>query len=299
MNGLPELLQDIDLAALARKPLALLDTSDPCFLLVVLGLLTFLGSRMASGHPYLLTWGVRLGLAAFLGNLAYVYLSQGGMERLQWPQLVVRSLVAAGLVVAPLWTIVPVLAFVYQRIRLALATFLIYSGYACFTAERLDAEALQLIALRGVLMTALVLLVAWILQPVTDFIGKHLFPRANSQPEIPPTTEPGTAPTRKPDHRYLCEMQRQAESQRRGRARLRAELCYTLHETALGDRFPRYLFEDFLDRYLHDGLPVEQVEENLRELESVIQQYAGTTSQPPAVVEPIAITDLTRWLLEE
>ena len=75
----------------------------------------------------------------------------------QLPGVALRAFIASGLVLAPMWTILPVVAFVYGRLRLALATFLGYAAYECFTLGGFPMENASGLALRGLLATALAL----------------------------------------------------------------------------------------------------------------------------------------------
>jgi hypothetical protein len=300
MNALLEFFRTVDFSSLAQKALSLLDTADPCFVAVVLGVLTLLGSKMAAPYPALMSWGLRLGAAAFLGYLGYSCFTLGGLPSDQVAPVLVRSLVAAGAVLAPVWTVLPVLAFVYGRLRLALAAFLGYVAYECISLGGPEADGVPALALRGAVAAGLALVVAWIFQPVIDFFAVNLLgwrrepaakpetadaPRAEGRPTVTRvrTDDPPRAPSPESDPRH-----------RRRRARLKAELCYTLHEGLIGDRFTRQMFEEFLDRYLADHHEPEQVEEYVSELELIIRQYAGG-----AMAAAATLTDLTRWLLDE
>src|SRR5262249_36069004 len=84
---------------------------------------------------------------------------------------------------------------------------------------------------------------------------------------------------------------------RRQRARLRAELCYTLNEPALATVLPRAVFEDFLSRYLGDQHDPETVEENAQELEGMILQHVQGAQV--IAVAPAGLEDLTQWFLDE
>jgi hypothetical protein len=233
--------------------------------------------------------------------------------------------VAAGLVLVPLWLVLPVLLFLYSRLRLVLAAFLLYLGYACVTAGGLDLDDLPAIALRGGIAAAVVLLVAWIVQPITDFLARNLFhsnkpaPSA-STPPVPalPLTLPvlyeadQTRRLRETAAEVLNlqkaqlrqEAERHSEEQRRRhRARLKAELCYTLNEQVLAAVLPRAVFDDFLARYLGDQHDPETVEDNARELEATIQQHvhAAQTVLPPQAT-PVGSADLlelTPWSLDD
>ena len=123
-------LRAVDLAAAGRELLTFIDTADPCFVAVLVGLVNLLGWKIAALHPSIRSWGIRLAVAVFLIHGGYVCVSQGGLEWRDLPRTALRSFVAAGLLLAPLLIVVPIVAFVYVRLRLALAAALLYGGYA-------------------------------------------------------------------------------------------------------------------------------------------------------------------------
>jgi hypothetical protein len=298
MSAVLDVFQHVELSGFAHKLMDFVDTADPCFIALVLGVLTLLGSKMASGSPALISWGLRLGVAAFLLYVGYAYVSLGGLTTEQLPGVGVRAAVAAGLVVAPTWIVLPLLGFVFGRLRLALAALLGYAAYECVASGAPDIEDLSGLALRAAAASGLVLVVAWILQPVLDVLAAALPSRRPTPQPLPVTPpQPPTPPAELPAEpsSRAGRSHRQADSQRRRRARLKAELCYALHEPLLGDRFPRETFEDFLDRYLGDQNSPEDVEECGRELEILLREHAGAVQ----IVEPINLTELTRWLLDE
>ena len=58
MNAAWDWLQHVDLNATGQKLLSLVDTTDPIFQAIVLGLLTLLGAKMAAPYPALRNWGL-------------------------------------------------------------------------------------------------------------------------------------------------------------------------------------------------------------------------------------------------
>lgn len=310
MNSVLELFQNADLTSVGQRLLTLIDTADPYLIALVLAVFTLLGAKMAAPYPALRSWGLRLAVATFLIYLGYAWFSQGTLTNEQLLPTAVRGLVAAGTVLAPLWLVLPVLFFVYSRLRLMLAAFLIYFGYAWLSVGTLDAEQVPEIGLRSALAAGLALIVAWILQPVTDLVTAHLLPRRKPGTALAPIREESAETDRSTKMleqvRHMMELRQvqqesgnEAERQRRRqRARLKAELCYALHEPTIGMVFPRAIFEEFLNRYLGEQQDPESVEQNATELESMILQYVNSNTSP-VVVQPVNLLDLTQWLLEE
>jgi hypothetical protein len=318
MDRVLEFFQSVDLASFAESLIGFIDSADLCFVGLILGVLALLGSKMVAPYPALQSWGLRLGVAAFLLYGGYAAVTLGGLDTDNLPRVGLRALIAGGLTLVPIWTVLPVLAFVYGRLRLALAAFLIYGAYACISQGGLDPDQLPTIALRGLIATGLTLVVAWILQPVFDYAGRVLLPRPR-QP-LPDWSREGERrreelrthleldrPARLADDEHIIvsrrERARAAEAEaladaqrRRNRARLKAELLYTLYAPAIGDRFPRKLFEDFLSRYLGEQHAPEDVEEYSRQLEAILQQHAGPG---PGQEHFGNVTELTKWFVSE
>jgi hypothetical protein len=336
-----QLIQEADLSARTRLLLLLLDTADPCFVGLVVGLLLLLGIKMASGQRHLQRWGLLLAGALFVVHLGY------SCFQADWPGgealgiLALRSAIAAGGALAGLWIVCPVLSFAYRYLRLAVAGFLIYGGYALCTAEQIDLDHLRLIGVRSLGVSALTMVVAWILQPVWEVLRRFLptpSPRAEPVPprEVkaeparePPAPQPSASrgtpaspptPLAAPPQPAAiqapmfqahtvrmtsesvpssAEVNRSSTGEprrRRDRVRLQVEMVYVLVQPQVGSAFPRSLFEEFLNRYLGDHLPPEEVEENGRQLLMLLenQQRGEAHNEGPRTLE-----ELTRWFLEE
>jgi hypothetical protein len=295
MNSALEFFHSVDLASFVQNLIAFIDSADPCFVAVIVGLFTLLGSKMAAPYPALHSWGLRLAAAVFLLYGGYAYLSQGGLDADNLPRVAVRGLIAAGTALAPVWIVLPILTFVYGRLRLALAAFLLYGTYAFVALGSFDVEALPSVALRALLAAGLALVVAWIVQPVVDILTANLPGKPRARPRPGPEEEQRVISVPRP---AVSEVQQAlADAQRRrNRARLKAELLYSLYAPDLSDRFGRDRFDDFVGRYLGDQHEPEDVEENGRQLEAVLQQHVEKILAP----EPFDnLTDLTRWYLGE
>jgi hypothetical protein len=295
MQEVLEFINQVDLVSRARGVLEFLNSADPIFVAVAVALLVILGSRMAVGQPGVHAWGLRLAAAAFLAYGGYACYEAGGIETDRLPSIALRSAIVGGAVLAVAWIVLPVVAFLYGRIRLAAAAFLAYGGYALVTAEGWQPEQLPGVAVRAGLVAGLVLIVAWILQPVLDAF-KALLP-------LPPTRDRPVGPPRsqrrekRADARDDRRDPEEGWQQRRDRARLKVELYYVLATPFLGAQFPRPTFEEFVHRYLGDHLPPEEVEENSKQLQLILQQQQTTQANGPQ--EFASLEELTRWFLDE
>jgi hypothetical protein len=317
MSNVLEWFHTVDFSASGQKILSLIDGSDPCFIGFVLILMILLGSKMSAPYPMLRAWGLRAALAAFLSYVGYVWFTAGIGD--DWVEVLSRGALAAGFVLAPLWIIFPVLLFVYGRLRLALAALLVYAGYAWLANDGpITEDDLPGIALRAGVAAGVAILVAWIVQPITDFIGKNLFPNLKPKEPAPaPAPEkhlPVPVPVNPPQRTVLPEelltffrqsrtipgrdRQEEADRQRRRQqARMKVELCYALHEPLLAVTLPRPKFEEFVNRYLSDEFEPEIVESCAQYLEAMLFQQASNAQ--PLMVQPVSLPDLTQWLVEE
>lgn len=281
MNETWEVLSRLDLDTRMKNFLASIDTADPRFLAVLMAILVFVGSKMVASQPGLKTLGLRLGLAMFLLYGCYLYWVVGRAENESLPLMALRAANAGGSVLALTWIVFPVIAFVYAHLRLALAAFLGYGCYAIAGAENFQSDQLPLIALHALGTVGLTLVIAWIVQPIWDYL-KALLP----QPPLTSTiSEPLDRAARRAARRERRRLARTAairpeldadssldSSRRRAKSRLGVELSYALAGPEIGRRFSREMFDDFLHRYLGEHLPVEEVEDNARQFQAILQQ---------------------------
>lgn len=314
MKEVLDFVTAIDLAARARQMLSAIDVADPCLIGLVVAVLVFFGSRMVAGQPAVKLWGLRLGAAAFLLHLGYSYFFGTVPEDKRAAVLLVRSGLVGGGVLALSWISLPLLAFVFARLRLAVAGFLAYGGYALVTAEGLNAEQLPGIALRSLLAAGLAVIVAWIVQPVWEFFvppgTKPATPPAPPAEEPAPVARPSAEKPRRRWFRREREERPEEEKEpeevssihietrrRRDRVRLKVELNYLLIAPQIGSRLPRTQFEEFVHRYLGDHLPPEEVEENGRQLQQLLLDHRNHAAEPEKPM--LTLEDVTRWFVEE
>jgi hypothetical protein len=87
-----------------------------------------------------------------------------------------------------------------------------------------------------------------------------------------------------------------SDFQRRIDARADCELFYDQHLKEVGKRFPREMFQSFMEKYLSDAQPVEAVERRAKELRRVIQHHRDA-AKPPAKFQ--SVQEVTDWFLHE
>ncbi|MBL8792965.1 MAG: hypothetical protein JNM56_03605 [Planctomycetia bacterium] len=182
-----ELLKNVDWTSKLQPILASIEATDPRFVALLVVILGYLGSKMVSGQPTLRALGLRLALVAFLLYGGYAYYDTAGTEPRDYLTIGLRAFNAGAGVLAFTWITLPILTFVYNHLRLALAAFLGYGVYAIIRNGSFDTEQLPWIAAQGMIAVALTLIAAWIVHPIWDFI-KELLPKpaVAPQPAAPP-----------------------------------------------------------------------------------------------------------------
>jgi hypothetical protein len=287
-------LRSVDLAAAGKELLTFIDTADPCFVALLVGLVNLVGWKIAALHPAVRSWGIRLAVAVFLIHGGYQYVSQGGLEARDLPRAALRSFVAAGLLLAPLLIVVPILAFVYGRLRLALAAALLYGGYAVAVGEMSDPDAAGTVGLRCLVAAGLALVVAWIVQPLVDFVkARRPAPsRDAAERDVAERRARGRSQRRTADSGGVA-----AKTQRRRRrVRLRARLLRALQSSDLITRSERRELWDLVRRILAaTRRPAEWVA-----VESPPRPSLAQIGDRPHGGEPSGdLAELTRWFLAE
>lgn len=361
MPDLLDLIRQIDLPAAVNTASELVQKIDPYFIAVIVLFLVLLGSRMVAGQSKLQSLGLRLAAAAFLIYCGWGFYQVGSFDSEHWPGIALRGANAAGTVLAMTWIVLPILAFLYEHIRLALSAFLGWSGYEIYRGGtiHLSWEQLRDIALRAALIMLLALIVAWILSPIIELV-KSFLPKPPKKKKDEEETDKGEEDEeedeaeRKPRRekhrrrrRVVIVERREPEAtvpppqsvaqvtvntvaetpvarlsdeshRRRELVRMRAELSYLMAARDLGSRFTREMFDDFRHRYLGDHLPAEEVEQNGRQFQELLQQKAAAAHEPPRLLGQTIVVDqhangsdlirtpevsdlegLSRWFAEE
>ncbi len=303
MTDLLQRLSHADFDSAARNLLGFLDSADPCFLGLVVGILVFFGSRMVAGQSSLQNWGLRLAATAFLVYGGYLWFSGKLEDGTPLWRHGVRCGAAAGVVLALAWIVLPVLSFVHRRLRLALAVFLGYGGYVAVSGNEASAEHFSIAALHGLAAAALALVVAWIIDPFWTPLVRQLLP-AKPGKDKPTEDTPSLnlpLPVRHammlPAPVVLHNLETPSDAQRRrDRARMQLELAYLQAMPAIGAWMSRPLFDDFLRRHLGDHQPPEDVEDNARQLLTVLVQHREQVQDRG---EFATLEELAGWLLSE
>jgi hypothetical protein len=83
---------------------------------------------------------------------------------------------------------------------------------------------------------------------------------------------------------------------RRIEARSRGELAFSFFAPKLGKRFPRSMFDGYLEKYMNDSFSPEDVERRGRDLVQTLQRHVEAI-EPPKKVR--TLEDLAQWFTEK
>lgn len=86
------------------------------------------------------------------------------------------------------------------------------------------------------------------------------------------------------------------EQRRRVDARAECELYYGKHLKELASRFPKSMFNSFMQTYMNDRDPVDAVEERGKQLRRIMRKHRKAAARTP---EPHTVQKLTDWFLNE
>jgi len=212
--------------------LYMLDEGDACSLLCLLGVLAFVGAKMADASPVVYQWGWRLAAGAFVGYGLYAGLTFRPLDAEAWLRVVVRGLLAAGLALGPSWVVLSVLVFAGRSLHALVGPRTGASATAANRRRERDQRRLQDEALR-----------------------QHAQQEAD----------------RRAQQLQQAVAQAEA-SRRRTDARAAVELEYTRLCSRLGSIFTRDMLKAYFDTYMSDAYPPEDVERRGQELVATLQE---------------------------
>jgi hypothetical protein len=87
-----------------------------------------------------------------------------------------------------------------------------------------------------------------------------------------------------------------ADQRRRIEARASCELAYSLHASEIGKRFPKSMFDSFIQTYMSDADHPDDVERRGKELQRIIDQHRQRVKPEK---QPRTIQELAEWYLRE
>jgi hypothetical protein len=336
---LQQLFNEPEIKAKLKAVRDLVDMTPDGFLAVIVFLLIFIGRKMVSASPEWRKNGLRIGVAVFLLVIGYQWWRAEVFGKEQLPLAALKAFNAGGMVLAGVWIVLPILSFVLTHLRLALAAFFGYAGYDLIRTNDFSAEHLTEVAVWSVVTTTVVLFIAWLVDPIWDYIHAMLprpKPRPNGEEQPAATENEASRPRRRREEPHLLptaapppidvvsaqvdvvstslelipqtEVSLTEQQRRRGRIRLQVEMAYVMATPQLGSRLPRESFNQLLGRYLADHLPIEDVEENSRQLLLILQeqqkqvpgtQSAAALTAPTSAPTTFLLEELLRRVLDE
>lgn len=97
----------------------------------------------------------------------------------------------------------------------------------------------------------------------------------------------------KPSKRDILRSVEQLSKERVRRETIRAEceMLYARLRPEIGPRFNDAMLADFLQRHLHDGVPIEECEQRARQLQDMLREHLHKVAPPPQFRNLIELAD--------
>jgi hypothetical protein len=235
-------------------------TSDWVSAGIVIFLLYWVGGLMVRNRPELFARGQRLAGLVFIVCVLMEGIDTGATEAATWVSIVVHGVFAAGLTLGVSWI---ALTVVDQAYRLTLGP-----------------------------------LVSWV-RSRRAALQRRSAQRRRERDERCRLKRERTAYQRSAPERERARFQAEQDARTRGdaqrrrvAARKQALLAYSLYSPALGNRFPRATFDQYVAEYMGDGLAPEDVERSGLDLVAMLEKQV----RPPA--PDTTIESLSVWYAE-
>ncbi|MGE3809361.1 MAG: hypothetical protein AB7K24_32255 [Gemmataceae bacterium] len=229
--------------------LQLVEQDDYCSLPMLVGLLVYIGQRLVADRSQLRVWGFRLSVVVLIAYSTF--------RAWDWPLpaagelvvIVVRGLFASGLVLGAAWILLPIIVTAYQ-LTVGAGLHWLGSRWTRFQTTR-DERKLR-----------------------RQFERERRRAEWEFQQQGPKRERERREADRRAQHEQKAQV-------RRERARGNCELLYGLLAPEIGDRFPRALFDAFLDKYLSDCHDPEYVEQWAQQLQAMLRQHSEKVQPTP------------------
>ena len=241
----------------------IIEEGDLCSAAIIVGVLLFVGSKVAANSRFrLLGRNIALGafVLYFLGNMSVTSVVDG----VDVVIVALRALALSGFVLGACWIALPIGSAVYDKTV----------GQTVRSARSWNSEQRSAKEKRR-----------W----------KKEWERRQLESEEAYRRE---APER--ERRARAEAERAAllleHKKRREDARAACELLYNLHAAEIAERYPRNELDAFMAKYMRDDHPVEIVEERGRELRCLIERHQQKIEPTK---KPRTLQDIAEWYLAE
>lgn len=135
----------------------------------------------------------------------------------------------------------------------------------------------------------------WVIGPVVRIVIRRSSDRMEYLREEARRRQERETDAREAPLRRQADEQRVSAQKRRQDARASALLSFSFYAAKLGDRFPRAMFDQYVEQYMGDAHPPDLVEQRGRELIAIFEKHLADV-QPPR--RQTSIASLTRWYEE-
>jgi hypothetical protein len=217
-----------------------IDSGEAFALLVLVGIVTQIGTMMTQDSPICRQWGWRLAAAALVAYALYRGVSEPTADPNAWIHILVRGALAAGLALGVAWIVLSVLGFI--------------SGYLLGFIQR------RILAF-------------------TDAMKRRRGERSRRLPDNAASLRAQLEAERRArqhqDAAVLADAKRRATD-----ARAAAALAYSLYAAKVHQRFSQEMFDAFVAAYMGDNQPADDVERRGRELLRTLQQHLEEVEPP-------------------
>lgn len=236
--------------------LNLIEQNDVCFLSFFIAILCAVGNTMIGSRQELRQWGLRCAALAFIVYLVFTAVSDQLVDAEGLLRAAIGGLLAAGLTLGATLTLLAVGHFCWSRIRQASEAA---SRRAKQTTRRREQIAHE--------------------QQKRECDGQR--DRAE----------------REAANRRRTEVDRAAAASRsRSDARAAVFRLYSLRAPVIGDRFTQEMLDEYVERFMGDESPADDVERRGQELQETLQQHCEEIESPVAAD---SLEELAEWFADQ
>ena len=236
-------------------------------LLFVLGILIFAGNAISSRTPESHAYGARAGYIVFLGYTIVALLHFGFSNTSMVAALLIRALIYAGIAVGATCCLMPPFLIVRDKQRQLLQN-----------AERRRSER----------------------ERQKNYEANE---RLRRETELRDAERKRVQAEVDAKYRAEAEATRHVEQERREKEKVkiaqacsRCELLFSLYKADIESRFTCEMLDDFMKKYMHEGVPAETVEQRADELCAIMERHRETVK---GKAQPTTIGDLAKWFAEQ
>jgi hypothetical protein len=248
--------------------LRLVDDGDLFSTGLLVLILIFFGSKVVDGSYRLAAAGKKIAVLAFLAYVAYAVIDREPVFAGDWLARVMHGLVAAGLTLGISWITLPFISFLQDRLIRRPVTS-VRKWHESRRTRRHQRQA----SLEAERVAAL-----------------------QQAEELRTAPDRMEAEEQARERAEAARREREQAQLRREDARAACVLLYGLHKPDIGRRYPRSSLDEFMNLYMQDDRPPQQVEERARQLQGIIREHLERVRPTPKFT---SIEDIARWFLEQ